>query len=222
MNLEYSLLNDQGKLLGFKLGEDKIPALNLLFKLFKMLKVKVFFQNPKNKNQDKGLTHLKNEIKNSIKSLYISDQKKKKTINKYAELLTKIRNEYAKLQKENNQLKIQLHKYQTYVQNMPRISCQKPSYQKPIRKRKRYYYIDPEESEKSHSYVTEIQRLPKKQRTRILYEDEIDGLPEYESDSPTDEEQEENNNYEIQTKHKEKQPKQIENQNNLRKVLQNQ
>ena len=87
---------------------------------------------------------------------------------------------------------------------MPQISCQKPSYQKPIRKRKHYYYIDPEESEKSHSYVTEIQRRPKKQSTRILYEDVIDGLPEYESDSPTDEEQEENNNYEIQTKHKEK------------------
>ena len=64
--------------------------------------------------------------------------------------------------------------------------------------------------------------VEKKQRTRILYEDEIDGLSEYESDSPTDEEQEENNNYEIQTKHKEKQPKQIKNQNNLRKVLQNQ
>ena len=46
-------------------------------------------------------------------------KKKKKTIKEYAELLTKIRNEYAKLQKENNQLKIELHKYQTYVQNRP-------------------------------------------------------------------------------------------------------
>ena len=102
---------------------------------------------------------------------------------------------------------------------MPRISCQKPSYQKPIRKRKHYYYIDPEESEKSHSYVTEIQRRPKKQSTRILYEDVIDGLPEYESDSPTDEEQEENNNYEIQTKHKEKQPKQIKKPKQFKKGI---
>ena len=34
------------------------------------------------------------------KKFNISDQKKKKTINEYVELLTKIRNEYAKLQKK--------------------------------------------------------------------------------------------------------------------------
>ena len=28
LNFEYSLINDQGKLLEFKQGEDKIPALN--------------------------------------------------------------------------------------------------------------------------------------------------------------------------------------------------
>ena len=28
LNLEYSLINDQAKLLEFKQGEDKIPALN--------------------------------------------------------------------------------------------------------------------------------------------------------------------------------------------------
>ena len=33
-------------------------------------------------------------MKNPIKNLYISNQKKKKRINEYAELLTKIRNEY--------------------------------------------------------------------------------------------------------------------------------
>ena len=77
-----------------------------------MLKVKKTIRNPKNKSQDDNLTELQNDIKNSIKNLYISDQKKKKTINEYAELLTKIRNEYAKLQKENNEIKIELHKYQ--------------------------------------------------------------------------------------------------------------
>ena len=137
-------------------------------------------------------------------------KKRKKTINEYAELLTKIRNEYAKLQKENNQLKIELHKYQTYIQNSPQRSYQKPLYTKPIRKRKHYYYDGPEQSEESDSYVTEIRRRPKRQRKRILYEDEIDGLPEYESDSPTDEEQVENNNYEMQNKYKDKKPKQIE------------
>ena len=152
-----------------------------------MLKVKKKkIQNPKNKSQDEDLTQLQNEIKNSINNLYISDQKKKKAINEFAELLAKIRNEYAKLQKENNQLKIELHKYQTYVQNTPQRSYQKPSYQKLIRKRKHYYYDEPEQSEESDSYVTEIRRRPKKQRKIILYEDEIDGPPEYEPDSPTE------------------------------------
>ena len=152
----------------------------------KCWKLKKKNQNPKNKSQDEDLTQLQNEIKNSIKNLCISDQKNKKTINEYAELLTKIRNEYAKLQKENNQLKIELHKYQTYVQNTPQRSYQKPSYQKLIRKRKHYYYDEPEQSEESDSYVTEIRRRPKKQRKIILYEDEIDGPPEYEPDSPTE------------------------------------
>ena len=100
----------------------------------KCWKLKKKNQNPKNKSQDEDLTQLQNEIKNSIKNLCISDQKNKKTINEYAELLTKIRNEYAKLQKENNQLKIKLHKYQAYVQNTPQRSYQKPLYTKPIRK----------------------------------------------------------------------------------------
>ena len=42
-----------------------------------MLKVKKK-QGPKNKNQDEDLTQLHKKIKNSIKNLYISDQKKKK------------------------------------------------------------------------------------------------------------------------------------------------
>ena len=45
-----------------------------------MLKVKKKNQGPKNKNQDEDLIQLHNEIKNSIENLYISDQKKKKTI----------------------------------------------------------------------------------------------------------------------------------------------
>ena len=175
-----------------------------------MFKVKKTIRNRKNKSQDNNLTELQNDIKNSIKNLCISDQKKKKTINEYAERLTKIRNEYAKLQKENNELKIELHQYQNYFQNMHQKSYQEPSYTKPIRKRKHYYYDEPEESEESDSYVTEIRRSPKKEKKRIIYEDEIDGIPEYEPDSPTEEEKEEDNNYEIQSKHRGKQHNQIE------------
>ena len=169
-----------------------------------MLKVKTTIRNPKNKSQNNDLTELQNNIKNSIKNLYISDQKKKKTINEYAELLTKIRNEYAKLQKENNEIKIELHKYQNYFQNMPT---------------KHYCYDELEQSEESDSYVTEIRRRPKKQKKRIIYEDEIDGIPEYEPDSPTEEEQEEDNNYEIQSKHRGKQPNQIEKPKKVKKGI---
>ena len=67
-----------------------------------MLKVKKKISKNTNKNQEDEITQSQIEIKNSIKNVYISDQKKKKTIDKYAQLLTKIREEYAKLQQENN------------------------------------------------------------------------------------------------------------------------
>ena len=100
-----------------------------------MLKVKKTVRNPKNKIQNNDLTELQNNIKNSIKNLYISNQEKEKTINEYAELLTKIRNKYAKLRKENHEIKTELHKHQSYFQNMPHKLYQKPSYMKPLRKR---------------------------------------------------------------------------------------
>ena len=68
-----------------------------------MLKVKKKILKNTNKNQEDEITQFQTEIKYSIKNLYISDQKKKKkTIDEYAQLLTKIRGEYAKLYQENN------------------------------------------------------------------------------------------------------------------------
>ena len=52
----------------------------------------------------------------------------------------------------------------------------------------------------------------KTKKKRIIYEGEIDGIPEYEPDSSTEEEQEEHNNYEMQSKHRGKQSNQIEKQ----------
>ena len=62
-----------------------------------MLKIKktipfnlnTFDEDEYNKNQ--------NEIKNSIKKLYIGNQNKRKTIDEYEQLVTQIREEYAKL-----------------------------------------------------------------------------------------------------------------------------
>ena len=134
--------------------------------------------------------------------------------------MSKIRNEYALLQKEHNQTKTELPKYQHYVQNLP----QKPrmNYQKRIRKIK-HYYDDQEESKESDSYVTEIRRTrPNKHRKKIIYEDEIVGLPDYELHSPTeDEEQEEEYDNKVQTKSK-KGPlplKQIEKPKQLKKGI---
>ena len=185
-----------------------------------MLKVKKKIPSTKNKNKNEDVTQLHEEIKNSIKNLYLSDQKKKKTINEYTEILSKIRNEYALSQKENNQLKTQLQKHQNYVENLPQKSHTK--YEKSIRKRKHYYYDDQKESEESDSCVTEIRRRhPNKQRKRIIYEDEIDGLPEYELHSPTEDEEqeEEQDNCKIQSKSKKRPPKQIEKSKQHRKGI---
>ena len=48
-------------------------------------------------------------------------------------------------------------------------------------------------------------RSRKQKKKRIIYEDEIDGVPNYEPQSPSEEEQEDNN--EIQNKPKRKQKK---------------
>ena len=60
-----------------------------------MLKVKKKIHRNVNKNQENDITKIQNELKNSMKNLYINDQKKKKTIDEYAQLTTKIREEYA-------------------------------------------------------------------------------------------------------------------------------
>ena len=114
--------------------------------------------------------------------------------------MTKIRNEYVLSQKENNQLKIDLEKMKNYFENLPKFP-RKLDYRQPIqntyKKRKQFYYDDYEDSEESNSYVTEVRRHPKSKKN-VIYEDEIDGIPEYEPHSPTESEgQEEEQNYKI-------------------------
>ena len=185
-----------------------------------MLKLKKTIRNPKNKSQNDDLTELQNDSKNHIKMLYISNQKKKKAINEYAELFTKFRNEYTKLQKENNEIKIKLHRYQNYFQNMSQKWYQKPSYTSNYwEKESTTIKNELEQSEEIDSYVTEIRSRPKKQKKRIIYEDEIDGIPEYEPDSPNKEEQEDDNNYEIQSKHRGKQPNKTEKPKKVKKGI---
>ena len=128
-----------------------------------MLKVKKKIQNPKSKANDK-LTNLQNEIKNSIKNLYIKDKKNTKIINEYADLITKIRKEFAQLRKENDQLRIECRKYQQYVQNVSQTPYRKPSYLKPKRKRIQYYH----ERYEINSYITEIRKRPREPKKRKI------------------------------------------------------
>ena len=74
-------------------------------------------------------------MKNFIKNLFIKNPKNKKTINEYTDILTKIRNEYAQLQKEKNQLRTEIQKYQRYIQYNQNVS-QTP-YRKPASKKRK-------------------------------------------------------------------------------------
>ena len=146
-----------------------------------MLKVKNPIQRKiNNNNQDEYLKN-KNDLKNSIKNLCIGNQNKKKTIDEYAQLTTQIREEYAKLQNENNQLKNTLGKYKQYVEEMLSSQQRNRFYEKPIRKRKFFKqdyeqrrYEEEENQESDDDYVTEF-RQRKKPCKRIVYVDEIDG-----------------------------------------------
>ena len=66
-------------------------------------------------------------------------------------------------------MKIELHKYKNYVEQLPQKSYHKSyaNYQKPIRKREHYRDIEQKESDESDSYITEIRRRPKKQKKKI-------------------------------------------------------
>ena len=101
-------------------------------------------------------------------------------------------------------MKIELHKYKNYVEQLPQKSYHRSyaHYQKSIRKRKHYHDIEQEESDESDSYITEIRRRPKKQKKRIIYDDELDGIPDYEPESSSEEEQEDNNEIEVKSKGK--------------------
>ena len=128
-----------------------------------------------NKNQE--------DIKNSIKNLYIGNQSKKKTIDDYAKLTTQIREEYAKLQAKCVQLENTLQKYKDYIENR----WQQPKQQmkkRPLRKTKIPYYQyddqyptdgDIEDSEEDNDYFTYESKSKPKRKKRIVYVDEIDG-----------------------------------------------
>ena len=124
-----------------------------------------------------------------------------------------------KLQKENNELRIELHKYWNYFQNMPQKSMRNHHTQNQSEKGNITIMMNLKKMKKVTLMLQKCEDVLKNKKKRIIYEDEIDGIPEYEPDSPTEEEQEEDNNYEIQSKHRGKQPNQIEKPKKVKKGI---
>ena len=75
-----------------------------------MLKVKRPVYTPKNNKHETEI----NEIKTAIKKMFLTNQTNKKSLNDYSQLVTKIRNEYNILVKENEALKSQLEQNKNY------------------------------------------------------------------------------------------------------------
>ena len=117
-----------------------------------------------NSDQDEQIKN-QNDLKNSIKNLFIGNQKKKKIIDEYRQLTTQIREEYAKLQNENNQLKSTLKKYKQYIEEMQSPRERSSYHEKTIRKRKFFKqdyqqrrYDEEENEESDDGFVTEIRQ----------------------------------------------------------------
>ena len=149
-----------------------------MLKIKKQLPLASIDETEYNKNQE--------DIKSSIKKLYISNQSKKKTINEYAQLTTQIREEYAKLQAKCAQLENTLQKYKDYVENRwsppaPPGTQRKRVFRKP--KIPYYHQYDSdiekgytsEDDEDNQEYFDYESKPRPKRKKRIVYVDEIDG-----------------------------------------------
>ena len=149
-----------------------------------MLKIKK--QLPLSVVDESEYTKHQEDIKNSIKKLFISNKDKKKTIDEYAQLTTQIREEYAKLQAKCVQLEKTLQKYKDYVEHRWSPSAPPPNTQRKrvFRKQKIPYYHDnidrgymsADERDNNEDEYYDYESKPKpKRKKRIVYVDEIDG-----------------------------------------------
>ena len=156
-----------------------------------MLKIR----KPSNTFNEKEYDKNQEDIKNSIKKLYIGNQNKKKTIDEYAQLTTQIREEYAKLQAKCVQLENTIQKYKDYVERMeaPRSRIRRrPAIKRnrvPYRYDNRYddFYDERHKNPQENEYLNENEiyededeyfnregiAKPKRKK-RIVYIDEVD------------------------------------------------
>ena len=165
-----------------------------------MLRIKK--QLPLSAIDETEYTKNQEDIKNSIKQLFISNQGRKKTINQYAKLTTQIREEYAKLQAKYVQLEVELQKYKNYVENRYPPSIP-PQRKRVFRKTKIPYYhenidigyMSADERENDEEYFDYESKPKPKRKKRIVYVDEIDGDDDDDDgdDNKDNEEEEEKN-----------------------------
>ena len=141
--------------------------------------LKTFDEDEYNKNQE--------DIKNSIKKLFIGNQTKKKTIDEYSQLTTQIREEYAKLQAKCVQLENLIQQYKDYIENnrwSEALQRMRRDVRRPLKRTKIPYYrydnekesgyLTEDDENESDYYTRESISRPKRKK-RIVYIDEIDG-----------------------------------------------
>ena len=176
-----------------------------MLRIKKQLPLSVIDETEYTKNQD--------DIKNSIKKLFISNQGKKKTIDEYAQLTTQIREEYAKLQARCVQLENTLQKYKDYVEN--RWSPSAPPQRKRVFRKTKipYYhenidrgYMSADERENDEEYFDYESKPKPKRKKRIVYVDEIDGDDDEEEEEEPEEVVEKNEDEEYVKVIKRKKP----------------
>ena len=131
-----------------------------------MLKVK---KTTNSKQSTAEIDQWENEIKNSIKQMYIQTQNDSKLIEKYEKAFETIKQEYALLYKENQEMKKTIEQMK---------SNEKSLSENVGRKRSRLDYEDEYNNDENVQYIVR----KKKKTPKIIYEDE-----EEETDSENDE-----------------------------------
>ena len=129
-----------------------------------MLKVK---RTTNSKQSTSEIDQWENEIKNSIKQMYIQTQNDSKLIEKYEKAFQTIKEEYAVLYKENQELKKTIEQMKSNEKSLSES-----------RKRSRLDYEDEYNNAENVQYIVR----KKKKTPKIIYEDE-----EEETDSENDE-----------------------------------
>ena len=131
-----------------------------------MLKVKKTINS---KQSTSEIDQWENEIKNSIKQMYIQSQNDSKLIEKYEKAFQTIKQEYAHLYKENKELK----------KTIEQMKANEKSLSENVnRKRSRLDYEDEYNNNENVQYIVH----KKKKAPKIIYENE-----EEETDSENDE-----------------------------------